>query len=83
MYEIVLKGEDHTLANVIQSCLYNKKDPKLLFIGYYKPHPLVKKVVLKVRLDGEKDVLKYLLDNCRMIYSDLIDIGGAWKLFST
>ena len=45
---LLIKGEDHSLGNVVrQQLLYN---PKVKFAGYRKPHPLEEHIEIKVKL---------------------------------
>jgi len=50
MFEMTIPDEDFTLVNLLQSFIYNQEIGKALdYIGYYQPHPLEKKMVLKMR----------------------------------
>ncbi|PSN86909.1 DNA-directed RNA polymerase subunit L [Candidatus Marsarchaeota G2 archaeon ECH_B_SAG-F08] len=56
--EFVLKGEDHTLANML--CQELRRLKGVIFAGYRIPHPLSKEVLLQLRTDGSvtpKDAL--------------------------
>ena len=58
---IVIKNEDDTLGNVIQSyfnqlyCSYNDKDRLLNYFGYIKPHPLVNEIHMTIQPSGNKN----------------------------
>lgn len=47
-----IPGENHTLGNLIQAMMYNRyvrQDSKVEYVGYYLPHPLEERIVLKVK----------------------------------
>ena len=60
-YDIIVKNEDDTLGNIIQThlCLLYadyllpKEQRKLKFIGYKRPHPLEKHIIIAIQ--GETD----------------------------
>ena len=49
-YAIEVKGDDHTLGNLMQSVALDELDAALKFVGYVCPHPLDKRVVFTVIL---------------------------------
>ena len=61
-YEIVVKNEDDTLGNIIQSHLcmmyadysLSKEQRKLKFIGYKKPHPLEHHIIFVIQGNTDK-----------------------------
>lgn len=55
-YQLCIKGENHTLLNVMQSLIYHNevrlkspKDRVLEYVGYYQPHPLDEQMYLKLK----------------------------------
>ncbi|MBW9141026.1 MAG: DNA-directed RNA polymerase subunit L [Candidatus Aramenus sp.] len=48
--EIEIKGEDHTLGNLVAG--YLRRVRGVTFASYYQPHPLVDSIILKVMTDG-------------------------------
>ena len=66
-YDIIVKNEDDTLGNVIQThlCLLYadyllpKEQKKLKFIGYKRPHPLEKHIIIAIQ--GETDNMDILI----------------------
>ena len=71
MFEITIPDEDFTLVNLLQSFIYTQEIGKELdYIGYYQPHPLEKKMVLKLRfteLVGIQEVKDFMaLQNTRI-----------------
>lgn len=74
-YELEIKDETYTLLNVLQSMIYNinmretaNKSKNLEFIGYYNPHPLDNKMILKVKFTSDAIILKdFLKENCEAI----------------
>lgn len=59
MIELWVMNEDFTLVNTLQSLIYNIKvrnDRSLLsFIGYTQPHPLDKKMIMKLKFEKSVD----------------------------
>jgi DNA-directed RNA polymerase subunit L len=56
IFNIVVYNENHTLANMLQSMIYNLycRDGKgVNYIGYFTPHPLEERVVFKIMIDTE------------------------------
>lgn len=51
-YDYIFNNEDDTLGNLLQVHLLNEKDIK--YIGYAIPHPLDKKMVIRIALEKEK-----------------------------
>jgi DNA-directed RNA polymerase subunit L len=50
-YSLEVKGEDHTLGNIMQSMAVDRlatDDGPLKFVGYFCTHPLEKRVVFKI-----------------------------------
>ncbi|BBG24237.1 DNA-directed RNA polymerase subunit L [Sulfuracidifex tepidarius] len=48
--ELEIQGEEHTLGNLIAGMLQRVKG--VTFASYYKPHPLVDKIIIKIMTDG-------------------------------
>lgn len=59
IFMVTIDQETHTIANLLQSCLYNlynREGKGIVYIGYNVPHPLEERVVFKIHLD--KDVFE-------------------------
>lgn len=88
MINVHINGEDVTVANVLQSCIYNRvfrdgSRKELEFIGYYQPHPLVKHAVLKLKpASSTVDIEKFMAEQCALIVSDLENIKSEWEKIS-
>ena len=67
-FDFTIKGEDNTLGNILQSHLYllyvsQLSDDKLLnYVGYERPHPLKKHVVLTLSSKKNPLDLDYLVN---------------------
>jgi len=57
--EMAVGGEGHTLLNLLQSSLLKNKDVSMA--GYSKPHPLMDRSVLYVKMKGRKPPEEALL----------------------
>lgn len=82
MMYVRIKGEDHTLGNLLQAMLYNiyiregaSQDMK--YVGYFKPHPLEDGIVIKVKCDGDAKAL--IQSGCAKIAEYIADISSQWK----
>jgi DNA-directed RNA polymerase subunit L len=82
---LTIEKEDHTLGNLVQALLYNhfkrgnehEDANELLYIGYYKPHPLEDNVVLKLRTKT-KDAIKVVSSGLAAISTYIKDIAAEW-----
>jgi len=70
--------EDVTVLNVLQSFMLATTE----FVGYYQPHPLVKNMVLKIKLQMEQNIADFLVQQCNKIVSELSAIQAEWQNFS-
>ena len=88
MHYITVKGEDHTLGNLIQAMFYNMYVRKgkqtdeegVSYIGYYKPHPLEDCILIKVAITGDnvRDLMK---QGAKKIVAYLQQLGDEWDRF--
>ena len=54
--DIIVKGQGHTLGNLVQSYLFTnfvEGEESLKFIGYKIPHPLKKELVFRIQITSE------------------------------
>ena len=73
-YDVILDNEDDTLGNIIQSHLcmmyadyaLPKEQRKLKYVGYKKPHPLEKYIVIAIQGQTE---------NIDEIINDVVKVG--------
>ena len=67
-YDIIIKNENDTLGNLLQTYMYNLfNNKKIKFSGYKIPHPLIKEVVVRIALIDDNDNiddLKNILIEC-------------------
>ena len=47
-YDIIIHNESHTLGNLLQSYIQRMYSKEVNFVGYNNPHPLQKKIVLRI-----------------------------------
>lgn len=55
MWHVTLRGEDHTLGNLLQGSLYRLwlvegRGEKVNYVGYHVPHPLERIVLLRMKM---------------------------------
>jgi len=86
-YTMIIDNEDHTLVNMLQSCIYNDSirdsiDKRLEYIGYYQPHPLHKSMAMKLKVSEGTDVRSFLTEKVKIIHSYLQTILTEWRNFS-
>lgn len=83
-YELAIQGEDYTLLNVLQCCIYNhekrdkKESSKVEYIGYYQPHPLDEKMILKVKFIEDVDIHVFMRESVEKIIQELTVIREKW-----
>lgn len=71
-YDIVIQNETHTLGNFMQEYMMEFGDnTKLKFVGYMNPHPLQKKIVLRVALHNVTNPVE--------ITNEIIDVTKRMK----
>jgi DNA-directed RNA polymerase II subunit RPB3 len=54
--DIIVKGQGHTLGNLVQSYLFTnfvEGEESLKFVGYKIPHPLKKELVFRIQISSE------------------------------
>lgn len=87
-YKIILNDETHTIGNLLQSILYNihvreKKSKQISFIGYFVPHPLEKRVFMKIVSSLEDVSFKQeLIESFKNIKDILKNVLNEWLVFS-
>lgn len=87
-YKIILNDETHTIGNLLQSLLYNihvreKKSKQISFIGYFVPHPLEKRVFMKIVSSLEDVPFKNeLIESFKNIKDILKNVLNEWLVFS-
>lgn len=93
-YDVCIANEDDTLGNVFQSIIYSEfirntyatviNKYKMTYVGYYAPHPLEKKIVIRITLDQECDSeeFKTVMNNCcKIVENQLHTVRDAWTRF--
>lgn len=60
VYNITILEQTHTIGNLLQCIIYNnyiriENELKVEFIGYFVPHPLDKRVVMKLKYANDND----------------------------
>ena len=87
-YKIILNDETHTIGNLLQSLLYNihireKKSKEISFIGYFVPHPLEKRVFMKIVSSLDDISFKNeLIESFENIKKELKNVLNEWLVFS-
>ena len=68
VFNITILEQTHTIGNLFQCLIYNKhirseNDTKIDFIGYFVPHPLDKRIIIKMKYNNENnDIEKVFKD---------------------
>lgn len=84
LFQVVIENETHTVGNLLQALIYNKyvregKRKIIDFIGYFVPHPLDKRLIIKSKLTNSKlnlvdfkqvfeEALRDVLDQLQTLY---------------
>lgn len=85
--QVLLRGEDHTLGNLLQELLYNRwvrdsGQAQVSYIGYYRPHPSEDHIILKVRCAPGVDVRELLAEGARWVVAQLDEVAADWIKFT-
>lgn len=87
-YEVTVRGDDHTLGNMVQGLLYRhwvrEGGAQLVsFIGYHMPHPLEGDIVFKVKCaKAGADVRELLIDGLAWVLRYLRELEDEWAGFT-
>jgi len=96
-YDLHILQEDDTLGNIFQSILYShfiREKNKVLenrftvsYVGYYTPHPLDPRVVVRMSLQNdsivpdEKDFAMVMKECCRHVEREVRKVYDEWTRF--
>lgn len=94
-YDLAIANEDDTLGNLFQSIIYSEfirntdatllDKYKMTYVGYYAPHPLEKKIVIRITLDKscDNDEMTIVVNNCaKIVENKLHAVQDAWTRFT-
>lgn len=88
VYNITINEENHTLGNLLQALLYNihvreNEGEDISFVGYFVPHPLDKRIILKVKSSlNEFQIKDEMIESFRRIKNIIDDVLENWDTFS-
>lgn len=74
-------GEDHTLGNVLQAMAYNnyvRDANRAAYVGYYLPHPLEDRIVVKIKMRDGSDGKEVIGDTCKDVVDYLASLKNTW-----
>lgn len=85
-YQVLLRGEDHTLGNLLQGLLFERwvtadLGGAVSFIGYHCPHPSEDHLVLKLRCAAGVDLRQQLALGADIVTSQLDDVANDWAAY--
>ena len=87
-YHLVIRGEDHTIGNLLQGMLYQRwirdgASAEVAYVGYHQPHPLEDLIVLKIKcvVPGD-DVRARVADGATWVMQQLSGLCEEWVEFS-
>lgn len=92
-YDLNINDEDDTVGNLVQSIIYSRfirENNKLLekytvkYIGYYAPHPLEKKIVIRITLAEQvdkTDIVTVMKECCNIVEKTIEDVRIEWINF--
>lgn len=90
-FDFLIKGEDHTLGNMIQTWLVDnhvdgEATPRISFAGYKIPHPLKDEMLLRIGVEDGNEVtartaIAMSARGCRAMFQEWLNLwtGGAPK----
>jgi DNA-directed RNA polymerase subunit L len=88
-FDFLIKGEDHTFGNMIQTWLVDNhvegdSTPRISFAGYKIPHPLKDEMLLRIGVDDGNEVtaraaIAVAAKGCRAMFQEWLRLwtGGA------
>ena len=93
MFQFSIEHEDHTIGNLVQSTLFNKHirsqdndatKNDLEYVGYYQPHPLEHRIILRVKVSDKlaSGVQRFTSSCIDAVAADIRDIITDWIDFS-
>lgn len=88
VYNITINEENHTIGNLLQALLYNihvreNEGADISFVGYFVPHPLDKRIILKVKSSlNEFQIKDEMISSFERIKNILDDVLENWDTFS-
>lgn len=74
---LAIKGEGHTLCNLLQNVLLQDKGVEIA--GYDIPHPLVPSATLYIRMKGEASLIKALERALEKIREDMKEFADKFE----
>ena len=91
--EFTIEGADDTLGNILQSQMHNyyirdkqstAQNHALTFVGYYAPHPLETRVVVKICIEDhdvitDTEYVDVMRDSCSRIVAYIDRIKTEWN----
>jgi DNA-directed RNA polymerase subunit L len=83
-YSTTIDGYDHTMGNLLQGIMYDLwidagKSEKINYVGYFKRHPLINDITMRIQLVNENDApLDIFMDGLKHVESRLRDITKDW-----
>jgi DNA-directed RNA polymerase I and III subunit RPAC1 len=83
-YQLVVRGEDHTLGNLAHGLLYAEHidggamGKVLQFIGYHEPHPLERHIIFKFKVAPGTDAPAFMADAFESAAATVDAIARAW-----
>ena len=79
-YDFIINDEDDTLGNLLNS--YIIEDKKVKFVGYDIPHPLDKKLLIRLALENnntKENNIKVFKDNIDLVITIIDNMKKEWK----
>lgn len=83
-FSTTIDGFDHTMGNLLQGIMYDLwidtgKSEKINYVGYFKRHPLINDITMRIQLVNENDSpLDIFMDGLKHVESRLRDITKDW-----
>ena len=73
-FDIIIENESHTLGHLLQSHINKFSESKDLFVGYKNPHPLDKKIMIRLKVDDINQVKSILQDTVAKLTKICLDM---------
>lgn len=73
-FDITIENESHTLGHLLQSHINKFSEDKDIFVGYKNPHPLDKKIMLRLKVEDINEVKSVLQDTVAKLTKICLDM---------
>ena len=78
-FDITIENETHTLGHLLQSHINQFFKDRNIFVGYMNPHPLEKKIVIRIKVDDINELKDIILETKTRLIKMCDNLLGQFK----